>query len=581
MEVLARVPRRARASSSSRFEGTLERFAGDGLMVFFNDPLPCPDAPAARRADGRRDARRASPTSPRAGSAGLRPRLRRRASRRATRRSAGSASRGAPTTPRSAPSPTSPRGCATRRSRADPRQPAGARRGRGRRRGRSRSASSTLQGLRRARRGAYDVVGLDAATERREHRGAAGSGARRARRGASATRASTGCRSGSPASGGRCGCNRPGRVDRRRAVDHARRPTQPGAVIQALEERILFLLLLLRQPRLRLIYVTGRPDRPERIVDYYLSPAAGRHPAPRAAPGCTWCRPGDGSPRPLTDEAARAAAPARADPRAASPTRALCHLVPVHDDARSSATSRCCSGIPMYGADPRLLPLGTKTGCRRLFAEAGVRHPLGREDLHGVDELVDGARASCARRGPRMPSAIVKLNEGVSGRGNAVVDLADLPGARRAPTSPPRSAARVRPWRSRTRASRSTPTSTQLAQRRRASSRSGSSASELPQPERAAARDAARRGRAAVDPRPAARRAERAELPRLPLPRRHRRTRGAITARGGEDRRAARARRACSAASPSTSWSCATRPAPGPRTRSSSTCARAAPRTRS
>lgn len=26
-----------------RFEGTLERFAGDGLMVFFNDPVPCED----------------------------------------------------------------------------------------------------------------------------------------------------------------------------------------------------------------------------------------------------------------------------------------------------------------------------------------------------------------------------------------------------------------------------------------------------------------------------------------------------------------------------------------------------------
>jgi len=30
-----------------QFEGTIERFAGDGLMVFFNDPLPCPD-PAVR-----------------------------------------------------------------------------------------------------------------------------------------------------------------------------------------------------------------------------------------------------------------------------------------------------------------------------------------------------------------------------------------------------------------------------------------------------------------------------------------------------------------------------------------------------
>ena len=40
-----------------RFEGTLERFAGDGLLVLFNDPMPCPDSAlrAVRMAVAMRD----------------------------------------------------------------------------------------------------------------------------------------------------------------------------------------------------------------------------------------------------------------------------------------------------------------------------------------------------------------------------------------------------------------------------------------------------------------------------------------------------------------------------------------------
>src|SRR5215211_6950485 len=47
------------------------------------------------------------------------------------------------------------------------------------------------------------------------------------------------------------------------------RSTAGGALVQAMEERALFLLLLLRQPHLRMVYVTSTPVA-ESIVEYYL-----------------------------------------------------------------------------------------------------------------------------------------------------------------------------------------------------------------------------------------------------------------------------------------------------------------------
>ena len=55
-----------------------------------------------------------------------------------------------------------------------------------------------------------------------------------------------------------------------------------------------------------------------------------------------------------------------------------------------------------------------------------MAHPLGWEDIADVDGVVE-ALQRCARRSPRVTQAIVKHNDGVAGRGNALVQLAGLP----------------------------------------------------------------------------------------------------------------------------------------------------------
>ena len=89
-----------------------------------------------------------------------------------------------------------------------------------------------------------------------------------------------------PALGGACGSTSPAS---RSSSSRRSRPTRRrrGTAVQALEERMLFLLLLLRKPRMRVIYVTGRPV-PESVVDYYLGAAPRRHPAAGARAACTW-----------------------------------------------------------------------------------------------------------------------------------------------------------------------------------------------------------------------------------------------------------------------------------------------------
>jgi hypothetical protein len=194
-----------------------------------------------------------------------------------------------------------------------------------------------------------------------------------------------------------------------------------GLEAQGYEERFLFLLLLLAQPRARMIYVTSQAVHPS-VIEYYLDLLSGAIPS-HALRRLTLLSPYDDSPRPLSLKLLeRPRLLERIEAGIQDKERA--HLV-CYNTTFLERNLALRLGIPLYGADPRHLPFGTKSGCRRLFARAGISHPLGSDNLTTIDEVVSALVQMRAQR-PSMKQAIVKLNEGVSGEGNATVNLSDL-----------------------------------------------------------------------------------------------------------------------------------------------------------
>ena len=195
-----------------------------------------------------------------------------------------------------------------------------------------------------------------------------------------------------------------------------------GLEAQGYEERFLFLLLLLAQPRARMIYVTSQAIHPS-VIEYYLDLLPSVIPS-HARRRLTLLSPYDDSPRPLTLKILeRPRLLTRIADGIADRDRA--HLI-CFNTTYLERNLALRLGIPLYGADPKHSPFGTKTGCRQLFARAGIKHPIGFENLHSFEEVA-AALVEMRTRRPDLREAIVKLNEGVSGEGNAVIDLSDLP----------------------------------------------------------------------------------------------------------------------------------------------------------
>lgn len=181
------------------------------------------------------------------------------------------------------------------------------------------------------------------------------------------------------------------------------------------EERLLCLLMLLRMPRANVIYVSSSPIDPV-IIDYYLHllpGITGYHARERLTLISCY----DTSAIPLTqkilsrprliERIKKAIPPGNVAHIASFNTTALEQTLAVH------------LGIPIYGCDPSLIQLGTKSGSRRVFMKAGVQMPPGAENLKSYEDII-GAVVALKEMHPHIKKGIIKLNDGFSGDGNAI-----------------------------------------------------------------------------------------------------------------------------------------------------------------
>ncbi len=203
-------------------------------------------------------------------------------------------------------------------------------------------------------------------------------------------------------------------------------PEQLGRISGVIhyEERMLCLLMLLRMPRTNVIYVTSEPIHPT-VVDYYLHLLPGV-PGSHARKRLTLLDCDDGSSTPLTQklldrprllERIREAIP--------DPSTAHITCFNATDMERSLSVAL---DIPLYACDPALVDLGNKSRGRRLMTESGVAVPPGYEDLKSMDDAKE-AIARFRIEHPTFDRVVVKLNDGFSGEGNALVSLRDAPEA--------------------------------------------------------------------------------------------------------------------------------------------------------
>ena len=187
------------------------------------------------------------------------------------------------------------------------------------------------------------------------------------------------------------------------------------------EERMLCLLMLLRMPKTKVVYISSMPIS-DVIIDYYihlLPGITGSHARNRLIQLCCF----DSSNRPLTQkilERPRLIENIRQHITDIDSSHLTCYNI-----TSLEKTLAVQLGIPLFGTDPDKFYEGSKSGSRKTFRECGVNLPKGFEDLSSKTDIIK-ALAGLKAENPSLRKAVVKMNDGFSGDGNAIYRYPDV-----------------------------------------------------------------------------------------------------------------------------------------------------------
>lgn len=188
-----------------------------------------------------------------------------------------------------------------------------------------------------------------------------------------------------------------------------------GPMLMTREERLLCLLLLLKDPAVSLVYVSSIPLPPP-LVDYWLEqvPAAG------ARERLTLFALDDASPRPLSQKLVES--PDALDRLRAAIGPSDAYVLPFHAHELDRGVASAL-GIPMFGVAPELAArFGSKSGARAVFGACGVPHADGVVGVRTAGEIARAARSLVDGR-PDVHELVIKQDHAGGGHGNALVTV--------------------------------------------------------------------------------------------------------------------------------------------------------------